>query len=76
MGHSEYFYFIDPRAGVDGVEWGASTRAQAEQLARTKGYSGPVHIRITAYPRKPSQAVLDERSMRERCGYADDELTW
>lgn len=76
MGHSEYFYFIDPRVGVDGTELGAPTRALVKQLATDKGYSGPVQVRVTAYPPKPQQAVLNERAMREQFGYTDGDIPW
>ena len=58
MGHSESFYFVDPREGEYGVEYHRSTREEAEQLAVVVGWTGEVLIQIRAYPPKPTTAVL------------------
>ena len=58
MGHSESFYFVDPRDGEYGVAYHRSTREDAERLAMAAGCGGGVQVQITAYPPKPSSAVL------------------
>jgi len=74
MGHSERFYFVDIREGEYGVEHNRQSRGEIEQEALSKGYSGPIQVRVTAYPPKPSAELVVERAMREQCGYAEDEI--
>lgn len=62
MGHSESFYFVDPRDGEYGVEYHRPSRHEAEQLAVVVGVGrGGVQVRIKAYPPKPTAAVHARR---------------
>lgn len=74
MGHSETFYFVDVREGECGVEYNRQSWEEIEQVAISRGYSGPIQVRITAYPPKPSAHFLEERAIRALYGYADDEF--
>jgi len=59
MGHSESFYFVDPRESEYGVEYHRATQEEAEQLAVAVGVGrGGIQVKITAYPPKPTAAVL------------------
>ncbi|MPQ69435.1 hypothetical protein [Pseudomonas sp. MWU12-2323] len=66
MGHLESFYFFDMRVGERGVEYNRPARKELEQVAIAIGYLGAIHLRITAYPPKPSTELLAERAMREQ----------
>lgn len=59
MGHSESFYFVDPREGEYGVEYHRTTREEAEQLAVAIGVGrAGIQVKITAYPPRPTAAVF------------------
>jgi hypothetical protein len=75
MGHSERFYLGDLREGEYGIEHSRLSRDEIQQEAISKRYSGPIQVRVTAYPPKPSAELLVERAMREQSGYADDEIS-
>jgi hypothetical protein len=61
MGHSESYYFVDPREGEYGIAYHRSSREEAEQLAMTVGYLGAIQVQIKAYPPK---AVTDVPTQR------------
>ena len=62
LGHSESFYFVDPRDGDYGVEYNRPSREEIELVAKGKGYLGRIQARITAYPLDTELPAIDRGS--------------